>query len=335
MKKYIMAAGAAIMALASCSQDEVKETNQGRPIDFRLAMDTRAEATETGDITSFYVTAFDNSGALYFNTLEYSDSDSDGYFTSDTYYYWPASGELTFYSFHPSASDLGGTMTLTADTKTLSGFSPAAAIADQKDFITAKTNGTYADQGTLISFEHRLSQIEVKAKNTNAGYKYKVKGVRLANIKSEGTYSFEDNSWTPEDDLTDYTVEYDTPVLLAAEGQSIMGDGGNAMLIPQEITPWNGTGAASAIDQTGSYIAICIQVTTASDIQIYPKTSEYDWVAVPIDADWQPGYHYIFSLDLSSGAGLDEDTGDEILGKAIAFELDFVWDWSLSTNVDM
>ena len=60
-------------------------------------------------------------------------------------------------------------MTINSTTKTLADFEPATTIADQKDFITATATGSKTDEaaGVALTFGHRLSQIEIKAKNTN------------------------------------------------------------------------------------------------------------------------------------------------------------------------
>ena len=154
-------AGAAL-ALASCSKDEPVSTNNGNAIDFRAAMQTRATATTTANIAKFFVTAFDKNGANYFSDAEFTKDGS--FFTSTPSYYWPSDGsELSFVAYSPSKDELGGTLTLSKDSKTLVDFSPAAAIADQKDFITATATGSKSNEssGVALTFAHQLAQIEL------------------------------------------------------------------------------------------------------------------------------------------------------------------------------
>ena len=47
MKKTIILVGIAAVAFASCAKDAVKEVNNGRAIDFRVATQTRASETTT------------------------------------------------------------------------------------------------------------------------------------------------------------------------------------------------------------------------------------------------------------------------------------------------
>ena len=71
----------------------------------------------------------------------------------------------------------------------MTNFSPAATIASQKDFITASATGSKANEstGVALTFAHRLAQIEIKAKNANQGYVYKVQGVRIGQPVSQAT----------------------------------------------------------------------------------------------------------------------------------------------------
>ncbi|MDE7135866.1 MAG: fimbrillin family protein, partial [Muribaculaceae bacterium] len=57
-KAPLMMAVIAAMALASCSQDEPVSANQGRAIDFRAAMDSRATETTNANLTSIKAVAF-------------------------------------------------------------------------------------------------------------------------------------------------------------------------------------------------------------------------------------------------------------------------------------
>ena len=333
------------MLIASCSNDDVVSTNTGRAIDFRTSVGTRGAETTTQNINNFFVTAIDEAGANYFSNQEYT---KDGqFFTSSPLYYWPA-GTLNFYAYSPSATDLGGTLTINNTTKTLADFSPATEIANQKDFVTAIASGTRANNetnGVELTFAHQLSQIEIKAKNSNTGYIYKVVGVRIGKPVSKGTFTFGANTWAlTTTEKSNYAVEYTTtPKTLAADAATMMGaENDNAMLLPQQLTAW-----ASETDKTntanGAYIALKIQITTASGARVYPaKGKDYDWAAVAVGTNWEAGKKYVYTLDFSNGAGKVDpekptptpdpenpdpfNPGDDILGKPIKFTVT-VTDW--------
>ena len=334
MKKQIMFMAMTAMLIASCSSDDVVSTNTGRAIDFRTSVGTRGTETTTANIDTFWVTAIDEAGDNYFSKQEFTKD--VGFFTSSPVYYWPA-GTLNFFAYSPSETDLGATVTINKDTKTLADFSPAAKIADQKDFVTATASGKRTDnetKGVKLTFEHQLSQIEIKAKNSNTGYVYKVVGVRIGKPVSKGTFTFGANTWAlTTKEKANYEVEYaTTPRTLAADAATMMGTANNnAMLLPQQLVAW-----ASATDKTnnanGAYIALKIQITTKDGARVYPAKGDYDWAAVAIGTNWEAGKKYVYTLDFSNGAGkVDPEKpqpvdptdpfkpGEDILGKPIKF----------------
>lgn len=342
MKKQIMFMAMTAMLIASCSSDDVVSTNTGRAIDFRTSVGTRGAETTTANISKFWVTAIDEADANYFSKQEFT---KDGeFFTSSPLYYWPA-GKLNFVAYSPSETDLGATVTINKDKKTLANFSPAAKIADQKDFVTATATGTKAaneTNGVALKFAHQLSQIEIKAKNANTGYVYKVVGVRIGKPVSKGTFTFDTNTWSlTTTEKTNYAVEYTAaPRTLDADAATMMGTANdNAMLLPQQLVAWT-----PATDKTnnknGAYIALKIQITTKDGARVYPAKGDYDWAAVAINTNWEAGKKYVYTLDFSSGAGkVDPEKpdptdptdpfkpGEDILGKPIKFTVT-VTEWT-------
>ena len=331
MKKIILMSIAA-MILTSCAKDSMKEANKGRAIDFRVAAQSRATETTTANLTTFYVTAIDESGSNYFTNVAFTKVDE--YFSSSPVYYWPGSGSLNFFAYAPSATTLGATVTINNTTKTLAGFSPAAEITDQKDFVTASASGSKADEtsGVALTFDHQLSQIEVKARNANEGYVYQIKGVRFAQPVAKADFDFATSEWTLSTDAADkavYDVTYNNVVTLNTFAQNIMkSEGDNAMLIPQQLVAWDAENDQTNANK-GAYLSVYAKVTTADGAKVYPKADgmEYAWLAVPVDTKWEAGYKYVYTLDFTSGAGYPDPlggdpTGSTALGGPIKFTMD-------------
>ena len=346
MKKNILMISAAMLALVSCTQDEVVQINNGQKIEFRTALDTRATELTNDDLQSFHVTAL-YGDVVYFSDV-FSKDDTDNSFKSTTDYYWPATEEVKFYAYYPYGNDLPGTVSINANQKKVTGFTPASVIASQVDFVTAFEVYTksQAENGSVgIEFQHQLSQIAIHAKNSNEGYQIKVKAVRIKNVVGSGDFDFSAAvaNWTPNTDLASYEVSHESAITLTAEiAQSLMGNQGNAMLIPQTSIKWapktpvepegqndgeglggedgslgeTGTpetgGDNAAGDTTertspdGSYIAFLIQIETATGIRVFPTAEgvDYAWVAKPLAFNWQPGYKYTYEFDFKDGAGV-------------------------------
>lgn len=349
-----IAAGA--LALASCSNDEPVSVRQlsDEAISFRSGMGTRASETTNANIDKIFVTAvygdsIGNKGArtfkntLYFDNTEF-DKGSDSFFTAANgkKYIWLApKQEIDFFAYSPSQDDLGADIVMKEDNSgmTLESFSVPEDIADQVDFITANASGTRENNetsGVELTFDHRLSQIEIRAKSENDSYTYKVAGVRIGRPQYMGTFDFNSNTWTLDDwhDTAVYTSYCDTTTLTSAP-VSIMGDSGNAMLMPQTLTPWDYKGDPDNVARE-AYLSVLVQISrTDNGVQIYPYANEsettnhpvreFGWASIPLGATWEQGMKYIYTLDFTNGAGHidpdDPNPGTEILGKDIKFSV--------------
>lgn len=342
MKQKFLYLAIATLVMASCSQDETININEGKGIGFRAEANagTRATVITDNNLSDFWVTAvYQTSGDSYFSDVKFSETQG-GYYQSTPSYNWPGSEGLSFFAIHPSKTDLGGTFTLDKDNQKVTSFSVKENITDQKDFIYATANGSKDNEetGVKLTFKHMLSQIEVKAKNTNDTYIYKVKGVRIGEIPSTAdlvlsptvTWSNFSNKLTFSDMCNE--------TILSNDAVSIMNTtAGNAMLIPQQtLTPWAPATDKSNSNQ-GAYLGVYLQITTQDGNTIYPRNTdtEYGYACIPFPnkTKWQEGQHYIYTLDFSNGAGYVDPTitpegnepdqpGDPILGGAIKFTVE-------------
>lgn len=365
MKKtplFLMAMSA--VALASCSDDEPVSVRQSanEAISFRSAMGTRASETTNANLNKIFVTAVYGDSTvntphskmsgykstMYFENIEF-DKGADSFFTAagGKQYDWLApTQKIEFFAYSPSQDELGADISIKDDNSgmTLESFAVPENIADQVDFITANASGTRKaneTSGVELTFDHRLAQIELQAKSENTNYTYKVIGARIGRPEYMGTFDFNTNQWTLDDwhDTAIYTAACDTTTL-SATPVSIMGADGNAMLMPQTLTPWDITGDPDNVARE-AYLSVLVNITrTDNGTQIYPFANEseythnpvrqYGWASIPLSGTWEQGKKYIYTLDFTNGAGHidpdDPNPGTEILGGPIKFTVK-VNDW--------
>ncbi|MDE7179715.1 MAG: fimbrillin family protein [Muribaculaceae bacterium] len=353
MKKTLLFLTVGAMALTACTSEEDTpmslRTDTPEAISFRAGMGTRADEVTNANISDFYVTALYNDSTL-FDKVNFVKG-SDNYFESSHNYYWPGetdsvSNMVKFYAYYPSEDALGADITLTNSRKVMENFSPAENIADQVDFITANTQGVraqYEKTGVPLTFDHRLAQIEVRAKSDDTDYTYTVTGVRIGRAEYLANFDFSTNTWTLDDwhDRICYDASC-SPIVLGSEAVSIMGDGGNAMLLPQTLTAWDNAPHHDPDNVArGSYLSVLVRIESKAGAVVYPFASDkkldsngqprkYAWTAVPISGTWEQGKKYIYTLDFTNGAGTtdpDEPVpGVPVLGDPLKFTVK-VNDW--------
>lgn len=331
----ILASAIATTGLMGCSQEEVIDTTPDRAISFRPAISTRATETTNANLSAIKVAGF-MGNSTYFDPLDFIKG-SDNYFTSTPTYNWPGDDTpLDFYAYAPTTLD---GVTLSADSKDLKGYTPDQDISKQEDFITAMGTGKRSvneASGLELTFNHQLSQIEIHAKADNAAYTFKISGIRIGQPVASGDFDFATSKWTTSTDKAIYEETYDTPVTLTANAVSVMGTEGNAMLIPQQLIAWDPEADATNA-QAGAYLSVKLQINTAAGAQVYPFASDTNcqWAAIPINTNWEAGKKYIYTLDLSNGAGYvdpkDPQPGTPVLGGPIKFTVN-VLDWNAETQ---
>ncbi len=314
MKKIMLLTSVAVMALTSCSDDEMKDVNRGRAIDFRAETASRASEETAASLSSFYASAY-NGNAIYDGFEEELFTKTDGFFYSVTNHYWPEDENqtLSFIAYSPATTAnggvLNGTLALTKTNLTLAGFAPRYDVAKQVDFVHGTATGTKKaneKSGVSLNFKHALSQVEIKAKNGGFN-KYTIAGIKIVGAYNAADYDMSKGWTTAGKTKGSYKVLYDEPVVLQATTSetSLMGEAGTAMLVPQQLTAWVNTDENNAAG--GAYIAVKLNLKDNDGKLLFPKDADqdaYGWVAVPIDTKWEAGKKYIYTLDFSTGAGV-------------------------------
>lgn len=372
MNKAIYFVAAASLALASCSNDETLDMGNQKGISFRTVagLNSRVAEVTQSNLKGMSVTAFENGAdAAYFTDVNYTREGQTNTFVSNPEYNWLRGKTLNFLALATSADAWNAVKTVTFDKATntyktvLTDYTPDADISKHQDLMIGTASGTENNDanGLDLTLNHILSQIEVRAMNTNTAYVYSIKGVRIVAVKGTGTYtSTETTPWTPKDDSrVKYEVVYDDAKELTTASVSVMkAEGDNAMLIPQGVTGWIAGSIGSTADDFnsytgGTYISLLLNVKSATGMYIYPAGSTeeaktYGWAAVSTNnTTWESGKKYIYTLDLSNGCGSvdpvdpgtgvtpdgtkDPEKGDKIFGYPIKFNVT-VADWAAGND---
>lgn len=138
---------------------------------------------------------------------------------------WPKNGTMEFYALAPGMKEpyVTDVVMNANDDKTMHHAIPAECT-EQVDLLYAiSRKQTLASHGGSISltFSHALSTLTFSAKNMlGEGFKVTLYGLKIYNLKNEGTLLFDGNSakWTVDNDkYADYTLMFNTPIEISAE----------------------------------------------------------------------------------------------------------------------
>lgn len=288
MKKNVKLLGMVAMfsvALASCTNDELKEVYQGEEISFTTRM-TRAVETNTTNLKAFRVYAHaETYGNMFINgEMATRDENSTGNIFSITShtggsFFWPSSVEqIEFWAYGPfisttSSDSVKVKAQITAKAQILEGFKAEPSMENggkqHKDLIVAYNKASRNDaSGTTVTlnFQHALSQIEVKAKCPDTEKKIRIKGAWLMNVKSSGDLKFKAEEtnhmlWEPQSASANYGCSFSSlpltkdPTILIGHSDATSVDNTSLMLVPQKSDAWNEEKAPS-----GAYILLLCRV---------------------------------------------------------------------------
>ena len=265
--KVILFAGAAVLALAACSKNEVVETND-HAIGFSnyapKVVDGRADSTfvNGNNLVSgqkFVVYGYNQKAADFSTTLNptfmpgvevtYKGGNTLETAGSNTYSptrYWPkdeANNKLAFYAYYPVSTHVVPTVTeglgsyaVTVDTDPSKNvdFLVADLVMDQ---AYSKTNKTGA---VMLKFRHQLAKVQflVKTNVTDEKTKVTLNSLTVKEVKTTGTltpaYGTEfSTAWSSQADPKDFTV-YSSNMQLSAT-PVIKDNAHTYLMVPQTL----------------------------------------------------------------------------------------------------
>lgn len=241
MKKSLLFAALAVVAMASCTKNEISQSTRTNEITFTTPVlarhtksqeivDNRYPTTASFNVYAWYnsETAFDASKASAYMTdvkVDYDGADFDAssegvgaWVPSSKKYYWPKQGVLSFDAYSPNG--LVGTVSATAaEGIKVVGHTVNTTLSSQQDFLYATrtldktsstgTNNTY--DGVDIAFKHALAVVKFTAK-TRDDYSgtttIKIKDIKIQSINNVGTFEQKESTSKPGWSDQTGTVEY-------------------------------------------------------------------------------------------------------------------------------
>ena len=215
MKKVLKyGALAGVLALASCSQEEVQrvvtDADEIRYSSEVAAISRAADSYCNLDKpTEFNIWAFNADGSLYINDDRIVSNDlGNTYINASGVRYWPvddkgdANADLDFFAARNHGETL--TFTETEGYKNLPGFKDYTIkdnVTEQLDLIYASAMGKNKGHETVkFNFRHALSQICFRALNHTTNLDIAIKGVKIGHLSNKGDFTFPvDEAGKPQD----------------------------------------------------------------------------------------------------------------------------------------
>lgn len=286
-KNNLLILAVAALGFAACANDETTAVNEklaeSNAISFRpnvggnmrTANDKGVKASfESDDQISVYA---DYASSKYFQANFTSNGTT---FTSLPPYYWPADiadadgKRVTFTAIWGPALTTPA-LTIGSTAGNFTGYAPNATASNQEDILIAKHVSTSKESPVRMNFRHALSQIIVKAKNSNANLKVTIVGVRIGYIKTASS------SFTYSGGVTDTR-------------ETGSGDGGN---IPQGNWALDNF-AGSTIANSYKYDQTTVSLTLTGQVDDGQALTNYaPWLLLPqdmtnadTDSDGTPNY---------------------------------------------
>lgn len=232
MKKILMFAAAATVALSSCQKNEILENEVPQANDGKIKfssiqnLTTKAapgHAMESTDdlrkLGNFKVVGYGTAAPIEnvaYVTASPQYNGSTWEYTNEPY--WPQQA-LNFMAYAPigvsntagvTGTDVAATIAATGITK--DGFTVGTANNSQIDFVVAKELGKTKENRTMLKFKHALTQVNFKAMVVNQiggvavpaddQLQVSISGVSINNIQSKGNFA-----WTAATTGTNNTIQ--------------------------------------------------------------------------------------------------------------------------------
>ena len=329
MKKSLLFAALAVVAMASCTKNELKVPSTGSDavISFQpvVANATKATYLTTANMktacTSFGVFAWygeptlvaggsataymDNVPVTYDSSKNDDTVGEDGAWKPAQNYYWPKNGTLSFDAYAPadahatSPSAGTGKVNSTADKGLKIENYTVAELANQYDLLystrtlnkSKSTDGTNTTyDGVDIAFHHALSAIEVTAK-TKYDYSDAIKLTKITILNAQNKGEFNQNM---SDEVTEGTAKWSNN---DAEVDYVLFSGDYALsttALSSSTTPVISNAILLPQDfihaSSGNHVSIKVDYSIKHGSSYLPQTQTFDLSATTVRSVSQTGW---------------------------------------------
>ena len=303
MKKSLMMLGAAVMVLASCTQNEVVEVAESRAIGFDVFVGntTKAEITkdnlESFQVYGGYVTTASAGTATNLTNVweNVTVNKNTGWTAEGDPKYWAAGMTYQFAAYAPAAA---GTPAVNADNKNLNLTGVVANATTQNDFIydteTVTTNDPLeATPGKVkFTFEHQLAMIKVTFNSKFAAeYKLTISDLEIYGMNSTADFTGSTMTWG----------NFSAPIVQGSGFKTIPSKDA------QNTTPAK-SGEFIVIPQTEGTMNVNFTATAYDTHETKVASHKFTGAVTP---NWTKGYVYNYSVDIKpsdfQGGGEGED----------------------------
>ena len=215
---------------AAPSAPQKKGTTRGVPVEDEHEFESVCE--------NFGVTAYTQDGKPFMQDEKISKV-SNGVWSPDETYFWPAEASLDFYAHAPYGNT---TMTITNNKEITFNYTVPNQATEQPDIMFAHVTAskeTFPGSTVSLTFRHALAGVKFVAKDvTNCT----IKSITLQNLYAEGscTYSTETETfaWTPSGDKKNFSQTFNVRLSDQENGAQPITDTNpetTFMLIPQSL----------------------------------------------------------------------------------------------------
>lgn len=355
MKKVIFGTALASMALLSaCSSDNELanvETTANNAIGFHVVgnkAETRATPITPDNLTTtdFNVYAFTKDGKAFMGTSDTEFAwngtnikNKDGkwdYANESDLRYWPETiTPLDFYAVNPSTVDENMKMNFSWDmtsSKQKISYSTVDEYGPQKHhknydvmYAIAKGQTKETNSGKVaLTFKHILSQIAFKAKTKEADMKVEIKGMKIHNIQTGGTFTFpadantaatREGNWAPNNiNALTYTIGMKNKTTVDNKDAATEIFTEPILFVPQELIPWATTPSSPMTKENAdkakqSYLEVNCKIWkddhlifgAETEVKDLTDPEGYKTLYVPFGTSWEPGKRHIYTLIFGGG----------------------------------